>query len=202
MEQDLVGGIDNNGSIGTGLDSGKLTVPFFIHLLLDQFRGEGLGDQTVGIGLSLGFDQFGFGVDLSGFFFLVGFRDSNFFFFFGIDVGGLLLDLCQLQILLSVDLFLDSSTGFVIGVDIDQRNGFNDDTVRLELILEVGGEFRVEGSTLVAKQINDGILGRDLFGPGHDVGLDKNLFDVFTGLTLETGEGIRDMIGIKTVGKS
>lgn len=129
MEQDLVGGINNNGSIGTGLDSGKLTIPFFIHLLLDQFRGEGLGDQTVGIGLGLGFDQFGFGVDLSGFFFLVGFGDSNFFFFFGIDVGGLLLDLCQLQILLSVDLFLDSSTGFVIGVDIDQRNGFNS-TVR------------------------------------------------------------------------
>lgn len=124
------------------------------------------------------------------------------FSFFGIDVGGLLLDLCQLQILLSVDLFLDSSTGFVIGVDIDQRNGFNDDAIRLELILEIGGEFRVEGSTLVAKQINDGILGRDLFGPGHDVGLDKNLFDVFTGLTLETGEGISDMIGIKTVSKS
>lgn len=80
MEHDLIGGIDNNGGIRTGLDSGKLTVPFFIHLLLDQFRGEGLGDQTVGIGLSLGFDQFGFGVDLSGFFFLVGFRDSDFFF--------------------------------------------------------------------------------------------------------------------------
>lgn len=121
-EHDLVGGIDNNGSIGTGLDSGKLTVPFVIHLLLDQFRGEGLGDQAVGIGLSLGFNQFGFGVDLSGFFFLVGFRDSNFFFFFGIDVGGLLLDLCQLQILLSVDLFLDSCTGFVIGVDSGNFN--------------------------------------------------------------------------------
>ncbi len=39
VEHDLVGGIDNNGSIGTGLDSGKLTIPFFIHLLLDQFRG-------------------------------------------------------------------------------------------------------------------------------------------------------------------
>ena len=111
-EHDLVGGIDNNGSIGTGLDSGKLTVPFVIHLLLDQFRGEGLGDQAVGIGLSLGFNQFGFGVDLSGFFFLVGFRDSNFFFFFGIDVGGLLLDLCQLQILLSVDLFSGQLHGF------------------------------------------------------------------------------------------
>lgn len=146
---DLVGGIDNNGGIRTGLDSGELTVPFFIHLLLDQFRGEGLGNQTVGIGLSLGFDQFSFGVDLSSFFFLVGFCDSNFFFFFGIDVGGLLLDLCQLQILLSVDLFLDGGTGFVIGVDIDQRNGFNDDAVRLELILEVGGEFRVERSTTV-----------------------------------------------------
>ena len=155
MEQDLVGGINNNGGIGAGLDGRELAVPFFIHLLLDQFRGEGLGDQTVGIGLSLGFDQFGFGVDLSGFFFLVGFRDSDFFFFFSIDIGGLLLDLCQLQILLSVDLFLDSSTGFVIGVDIDQRNGFNDDTVRLELILEVGGEFRIKGGTLVAQKIDD-----------------------------------------------
>ena len=64
VEHDLIGGIDNNGGIRAGLDSGKLTVPFFIHLLLDQFRGEGLGDQTVGIGLSLGFDQFGFGVDM------------------------------------------------------------------------------------------------------------------------------------------
>lgn len=116
-EHDLVGGINNNGGIGAGLDGGELTIPFFIHLLLDQFRGEGLGDQTVGIGLSLGFDQFGFGVDLSGFFFLVGFGDSNFFFFFGIDISCLLLDFCQLQVLLSVDLFLDSSTGFVIGVD-------------------------------------------------------------------------------------
>lgn len=80
-EHDLVGGIDNNGSIRTGLDSGKLTIPFFIHLLLDQFRGERLGDQTVGISLSLSFNQFGFGVDLSGFFFLVGFRDSDFFSF-------------------------------------------------------------------------------------------------------------------------
>ena len=67
MEQDLVGGINNNGGIGAGLDGGELTIPFFIHLLLDQFRGEGLRDQAVGIGLSLGFDQFGFGVDLSGF---------------------------------------------------------------------------------------------------------------------------------------
>lgn len=122
MEQDLVGGINNNGGIGAGLDSGKLTIPFFIHLLLDQFRGEGLRDQTVGIGLSLGFDQFGFGVDLSGFFFLVGFRDSDFFFFFGIDIGGLLLDLCQLQILLSVDFFLNGCTGFVIGVDSGNFN--------------------------------------------------------------------------------
>lgn len=63
------------------------------------------------------------------------------FFFFGIDIGGLLLDLGEFQILLGVDLFLDGSAGFVIGVDIDQRNGFNDDTVRLELILELGGEF-------------------------------------------------------------
>lgn len=81
VEQDLVGGINNNGGIGAGLDGGELAVPFFIHLLLDEFRGEGLGDQTVGIGLSLGFDQFGFGVDLSGFFFLVGFGDSDFFSF-------------------------------------------------------------------------------------------------------------------------
>ena len=67
VEQDLVGGINNNGGIGAGLDGGELAVPFFIHLLLDQFRGEGLRDQAVGIGLSLSFDQFGFGVDLSGF---------------------------------------------------------------------------------------------------------------------------------------
>lgn len=82
MEHDLVGGINNNGGIGTGLDGGELAVPFFIHLLLDEFRGEGLGDQAVGISLGLGFDQFGFSVDLSGFFFLIGFGDGNFFFFF------------------------------------------------------------------------------------------------------------------------
>lgn len=48
-EHDLVGGINNNGGIGAGLDGGELAVPFFIHLLLDQFRGEGLRDQAVGM---------------------------------------------------------------------------------------------------------------------------------------------------------
>lgn len=102
--QNIAGVHDNRGII-PGLNCRQLTVPLVIHLLADQLRREGLGNQAVGIGLGLSFDQFGFCIDLRSLFFLIGLGDGNLLFLFSVDVGGLLLDLGKLQILLGVDLF-------------------------------------------------------------------------------------------------
>ena len=48
--QNIAGVHDNRGII-PGLNCRQLTVPLVIHLLTDQLRREGLGNQAVGIGL-------------------------------------------------------------------------------------------------------------------------------------------------------
>lgn len=74
--QNIAGVHDNRGII-PGLNCRQLTVPLVIHLLTDQLRSEGLGNQAVGIGLGLSFDQFGFCIDLRSLFFLIGLGDGN-----------------------------------------------------------------------------------------------------------------------------
>ena len=108
--QNIAGVHDNRGII-PGLNCRQLTVPLVVHLLTDQLRRERLGNQTVGIGLGLSFDQFGFCIDLRSLFFLIGLGDGNLLFLFSVYVGGLLLNLGKLQILLGVDLFSERQSG-------------------------------------------------------------------------------------------
>ena len=177
----------------------KLTIPALVLDLLNQIWGEGCGNLTVCLSFCFCFNARYLSLRICINDLLLSVDFSNLTILFGLNLGSLSLDISQFKFLLRSDLLLNCGGGFIIYTDISEVYCVDNNAVLIELITQIGVQLSIDFSTLIAKDVSDGVICRNLLRPRNNLRLNKCILNLFSRLALESRKCFSNTLFVKSV---